>query len=707
MSEPDTGALAAEMRAEQGVIDTCYHRLDALTAQAERHLEEYRGLDQVGTPQARYERDAFSFRGRQKLNTLLLGQRSLVFGRLDMRTPGQAHYIGRIGLRDAESETLLIDWRAPVGSLVYRATGRHPHGVARRRTLVTQGRRLTGVSDDLLDPDAAGRFTTLAGDGALLDALNRQRGPHMADIVATIQAEQDKIIRADTRTSILLTGGPGTGKSVVALHRAAYLLYERAGELGRRGVLVVGPGSRFSRYISNVLPSLGETSVRITSLFDLTDPPAAESREPWDLAAVKGAGSMARIIRRYLLDTYPAHPRALCPRIDGYQYRLDDQAVPDAWAACARGATHSFNTRLRAALVRRLAEACAAQRAHGRPAAYRKRLAADLATSLSEDTDVVDTLATWLPPRVADDEIALLRGRANQFRAACEGILPAADADRLAADLASSTSWQLGDLPLLDEIRWRLGAVPTPAAGSDDDFLAEVTTYEDRLDRAHGQPPTGDTGIPSFGHVIVDEAQDLTPMQWRMVARRGHLATWTIVGDWAQSTFSTRDTVEKSINAFLGPRRAEFRLHTNYRTPKEIIDYAWAVTETPGKPPASVRSTGRPPHFFVITGSEDETLRSALAWLAATSGSHCVIIFDSDDAQILAGIAARTPGVDPPPDILLAPDAKGLEFDTVLVHKPERCDLAVDRERSLLFIATTRATQQLGIVTADARHAGK
>ncbi|MBV9290862.1 MAG: DUF2075 domain-containing protein, partial [Frankiales bacterium] len=264
------GGRKAELDREQAYLTRLYERLDLLRDQTRERLAEVRRRGATGTPQNRSERDAFATMYEDRLAQLNAVESGLAFGRLDMRA-GERHHIGRIGLTDEGHDTLLVDWRAPVAEPFYRATATDPHDVVRRRHLRTRGRTLLDVEDDVFDLDAMSEAerSTLGGEGALLAALSAKRTGRMRDIVETIQAEQDRVIRSDVSGVLVVQGGPGTGKTAVALHRAAYLLYSHRDTLARSGVLVLGPSAVFLRYIEQVLPSLGETAVVFSTVDSL------------------------------------------------------------------------------------------------------------------------------------------------------------------------------------------------------------------------------------------------------------------------------------------------------------------------------------------------------------------------------------------------------------------------------------------------------
>ncbi|HET6209380.1 MAG TPA: DNA/RNA helicase domain-containing protein, partial [Jatrophihabitans sp.] len=295
----EPAAATGELRLEQAHLDLLYTRLDELRAAATVSLAQLNRSGTAGTPAGRVERDALLALRRDNLRRLSAVEQRLCIGRLDLADGGR-RYIGRIGLTDPDGARLLLDWRAPAAQPFYRATPAEPDGVISRRHLSTSGRTVTGVQDEVLDLDAftaAGRDTaTVSADDLLMLSLNAARSGRMRDIVATIQAEQDRIIRAPLPGVLVVQGGPGTGKTVVALHRAAYLLYAHRERLTRTGVLVVGPNHRFLDYISQVLPSLGETGVLLATAGQLYPGVDARASESAAAMAIKGDVRMARVL---------------------------------------------------------------------------------------------------------------------------------------------------------------------------------------------------------------------------------------------------------------------------------------------------------------------------------------------------------------------------------------------------------------------------
>jgi DNA helicase IV len=325
----DDTILQQEIAVEQEHVDRVYARLVELRRNASRAEKEGYRLAGVGTYGALVERDAMVFHAARRRHALDTEHEGLVFGRLDLTTAA-VHYVGRMGIRDDDSQPLVVDWRAPAAAAFYRATPADPMGVVRRRMIQSSREKVTGIEDDLLDPEAAPDDMRVVGDGALLASLSKATGPGMRDIVATIQREQDDAIRSPASGVTIVTGGPGTGKTAVALHRAAYLLYSDRNRFAGGGILVVGPSGVFVNYIATVLPSLGEDTATLRSLGSLVVGYSAERTDPTDVAAIKGSLRMRKVLERASHDAVPGAPEELRVLYRGTLLRLDRAGLEKA-----------------------------------------------------------------------------------------------------------------------------------------------------------------------------------------------------------------------------------------------------------------------------------------------------------------------------------------------------------------------------------------
>ncbi|BCJ63598.1 hypothetical protein Prubr_06190 [Polymorphospora rubra] len=326
----DASTVQQEIATEQRHVDRVYARLTQLRASAARAEKEGYRLAGVGNFGALVERDAMVFHAARRRHVLDAEHEGLVFGRLDLRA-GTVLHVGRLGIRGENGEPLLIDWRAPAAAAFYQATPADPRGVVRRRMIQSSGERVTGVEDDLLDPQAAPPDMRVVGDGALLATLARAKGTGMRDIVATIQREQDEAIRSPGAGVTVVSGGPGTGKTAVALHRAAYLLYSDRSRYAGGGILVVGPSAVFVDYIGSVLPSLGEDAATLRSLGSLVVGVTATRADPTPVAAVKGSLRMRRVLERAVRDGVPDRPTELRLLYRGELLQLDAAQLDRIW----------------------------------------------------------------------------------------------------------------------------------------------------------------------------------------------------------------------------------------------------------------------------------------------------------------------------------------------------------------------------------------
>ena len=710
--------LAAELEAEQAFVDRVYVQLKRSARNAQALATEGYGRGALGHEGGLVERDAMVFQAARRIAQLDAAHEGLVFGRLDLlpELDPEPRYIGRIGLRDDDRDSLLIDWRAPAAAVYYQATAAEPPSVVRRRVLRCSGPQVVGVEDELLDSEVETDLP-IVGEGALLAQLSRARDRSMHSIVATIQAEQDRAIRAPAKGVVAISGGPGTGKTVVALHRAAYLLYTDRRRYETGGVLVVGPSGVFMRYIERVLPSLGETAVALRSLGEVVGGLRATRHDEPAAAAVKGSRRMAELMRRTARQQAPGSPK---------EYRVfwrDDVIHLD------RGALGKLRRQLmgqgqRNRQLPRVASALLDvmwRQVRGERGRERGREAFD--DDMLSSEAFVDFALSWWPPLAASEVLAWLRDPEFLARVG-EGVVTPEE-QRLLVE-----SWQAGDLsvedvPLVDELRYALGDVPDRARDEDhelDDFLGgdlqELTTAAER-EFGSGrvwQPPTHRIDDDGYAHVLVDEAQDLTPMQWRMVGRRGRAATWTIVGDAAQSSWPVpAESASARAAAIEGKDLHEFHLSTNYRNSSEIYDHAAAYAERVGLDadlPTAVRSTGVSPRVVAVGEDEAATLRAELATLAGqVGGTIGIVVPVARRAEVSTWLASWPERADDAPHattptaagddrvvVLTGIDTKGLEFDGIVVLDPAAIEAESPTGRATLYVVLTRATQLLTLI---------
>ncbi|TQS40295.1 HelD family protein [Cryptosporangium phraense] len=690
-------ALTTEIAAEQRHVDEVYARLEEVRSgtsavEAEGHLRA-----QLGNEGALYERDVLVHNAARRRAALDRGYDGLVFGRLDLRT-GEARHIGRLGVLDAKYEPLVVDWRAPAAAPFYRATSEDPLDVVRRRVIHSSGTRVVGLSDDLLDPSAAPEGMAVVGEGALMATLARARGTAMRDIVATIQREQDEAIRAPAAGTTIIEGGPGTGKTAVALHRVAYLLYSDRNRYAGDGVLVLGPSPTFVRYIDQVLPSLGEEGVVLRSLGTMLTGVEATRRDDAALAAVKGGLRIRRVLTRLVWQPAPTAPQRFRAVYGGEVLILDAAALSAARkAARRRGAVpNGSQGQARTALLDALWNV---SRGWAEPPEHWEREEFD--AEMRERTEFQEFVAAWWPIVDAEQVLRWAADRSRLARSAGSDLTR----DEVAA-LATSfraDGWSVADIALLDEIKALLGKPPRSAARRrrpEDWEMQEIRLSSDRPERA----PAPVDEDEEFSLIVVDEAQDLSPMQWRMLGRRGKYASWTLVGDPAQSAWEDAAEATTAMDAAVGTRlRRRYLLTTNYRNSAEIFELAARVLRRwePGLDlPTAVRKTGAEPSERVVpSGSLPEATRAAARELLddveGTVGVVTTARARDEVAGWLEGLGAgRLQVVD-------SIEAKGLEYDGVVVVEPAGIIGESSAGHRVLYVSLSRATHRLVVLTTD------
>jgi DNA helicase IV len=722
-ASPAASTLERELAAEQAHVDLVYERLAEATRSAQSVARAGLSLyqsdrnsyvrEEDGT--GLYERDVFAFQAARRLAVLDAEQEGLVFGRLD-RTDGEVRYVGRIGVRDADYEPLVIDWRAPAAEPFYRATPSNPMDVIRRRVLHCRGDRVVGIEDDLLDGEHGDHELVVIGEGALLAALGRARDHTMRDIVATIQAEQDEAIRAPYQGFTMISGGPGTGKTVVALHRAAYLLYSNRRRFESGGVLVVGPSRVFMNYIARVLPSLGEASVTLRSIGAVASDVVRITGDRVDdpqTAAIKGSLRMVKVLRRLVQEPPQEVPLLLRITVDGNVLGLTASTLARIRSQVL--AHHKLNT-AREAVEKELLKAL------WRVWTPDSDDALDHDQELEEFGDRVSELASfrmflnaWWPAVSAPQALSRLAD-VELLKRISTSMLSNAECEVLSASYRDATDWTAADGALLDELVHLLGPVPVQEepelAGlpDRDSGVEEVFTTADLLSTVRESDPF-ELPHETYAHVLVDEAQDVSPMQWRMLRRRGASASWTIVGDPAQSSLTDTQEANRAIEEIIGTAPVRhFRLSTNYRSPSEVFNLAAkvVVADFPDADlPTAVRSTGHEPQLLMPADAapENPTIPDAMinivrSLLAEVEGTIGVICPPSTKDELASHLErARLPGAERVV-VITAQQAKGLEYDAVLVITPD--DIVAESPGGVraLYVALTRPTQRL--VTLDA-----
>jgi DNA helicase IV len=739
-----------EIGGEQQYVSMLYGRLDELRDRASVRLA--RVLRQTGgTHQARSERESFSIMYAQQVSQFDAAENGLCFGRLDFRA-GERRYIGRIGIHDdtGDYKQLLMDWRADAARPFYLATAASPADVLRRRHIKTSGRTVVNVDDEVLDLSAAdpGKHEGLTGESALLAALGASRTGRMSDIVATIQAEQDWIIRSPLAGVLVVQGGPGTGKTAVALHRAAFLLYTYREQLTKRGVLVVGPNATFLRYISQVLPSLGETSVLLSTIADLYPGISAGGAEAPRTAAVKGRLAMADVVAAAVRDRQQVPAKPVEIQIDREILRLTPAACTKARERARRSrrphnqARQIFAREVTEALSRQLIARIGAN-VLGEDNLLGAADADELRQELRADPRVRALINRLWPVLTPQQLIADLFSSKERLAVAAPRLTAA---ERSALLRVPDGEWTQADVPLLDEAAELLGeddrAVRAAARryrqarvayasgvldiiSRDDDDDPEIlmgadmlnatrlaTRQEDDESLTAAERAAGDRTW-AFGHVIVDEAQELSEMDWRMLMRRCPLRSMTIVGDVAQTgDLAGTSSWQQVLGRYQGERWKLTGLTINYRTPAEIMAVAadvLAAIDPSLELPRSVRYTGVRPWRLAVAEDElaDRLGEATARELSGLGDGRLAVIVPADRLDELgeavttavpAAAIGDEPDLERPVVVLTVHQAKGLEFDSVIIGDPAGILAESPRGHNDLYVALTRATQRLGVV---------
>jgi DNA helicase IV len=780
-----------DLQDEQEFLNRAYDGLEFMRGEARQMLQGVLDLGRGGTFQSRTERDIVVRTSLARLEQLDVGDQALYFGRID-RLPepgagpaagsdgpalGESFHIGRLAVSGPDHEPLVVDWRAPVAEPFYRATGLDPQGLARRRHLAVRGRIVLGLEDEyFVDPDGhalappeAGQPSArdggerllsdglvLGGPGALLSALGQARTGHMGDIIGTIQREQDEIIRSPLTGVLVVQGGPGTGKTAVALHRAAYLLYTHRFPLERQGVLVVGPNPLFLRYIEQVLPSLGETGVSLSTVAGLVPEVRVRGADDPAVAKLKGDARMVKVLARAVRTRQrPLRDDAEVPFGAGV-LRLRAQTTEDIVAhARRRPGTHNARRRFvetqvlraladeyRTRLSRSGVSASEAATADEPPTPEEQHDLAQRLRRLPEVAEILDRM--W--PRLSPHEFLHdLLGARPLLAAAGKGILTTAEVQRLHRQRSAAlpaVQWTVADTALIDESRTLLGPRRAPRPGraraqrNEEALAQDVGFWPQGLSASPAPAASPGTGgeeeLRSFGHIVVDEVQDLSPMQLRMLARRSLSGSMTVVGDIAQATGPWAPESWDDITRHLSPQRPPrlVELSVSYRTPAEVVALAAQVlaVAAPGiAPPRPVRQSGSTPRLVPVrrAGLPSTLVELARAETAAVAPGRVAVL---GPAVMLPELtrALDEAGLDPidPRDpsgdglaaglvVLPADETNGLEFDSVIVVEPslvaavgddtggEGPPVATTRGLRTLYVAFTRPTKRLTVVHAE------
>jgi DNA helicase IV len=739
------GTAESELALEQDYVDMLYARLDEQRTRAVEALDTLRRSPISNTPGGRTERDAFDALHTERLAQLEAVEDRLAFGRLDLNDPQRGErerrYIGRLGLSDDSQAQLLVDWRAPAAATFYQATAVAPEGVARRRHLATRGRVVTGIDDELLDVEGldADELTTVTGDGALMTALTEHRTGNMRDIVATLQAEQDVVVRAPLNGVLVVQGGPGTGKTAVALHRAAYLLYTHRERIAKSGVLVVGPSPVFLRYIERVLPSLGETGVVLSTPAQLYPGVDATGAEAPAVAALKGDLRMIKVLREGVRQRQRLLSQSISFTLDGDRITLRPATVADGRGRARQ--TGKPHNDARVTFVRTVLDDLAAQLARARRVEFDADTRLDLLSELRDHKDVRREVNLRWMPQAAQSFLDRLLSNPARLKAAGQGVLTAAEIKLLLRE--PGTPWTTADVPLLDEVAELIGTDVTAEVESARARQQAAAEREEALDYARGvlemsgeaaammtadmladRFAAGGTSMTvaerargdrswAFGHVVVDEAQEASAMLWRTLARRVPSRSMTVVGDLAQTGSAAGASSWDEVLDPLAPGRWRVaELTVNYRTPAKIMGPAAEMLAAAGVPvraPQAAREGDWEPLAVEIDGDPsalaEAVVRSVAADDQALGGGQFAVILTRQahpdiaervrkifsDRESLGVLGERI-------SVLTVDEAKGLEFDAVTVVDPAAIIAESPRGASDLYVALTRPTQRLTVL---------
>ena len=740
--------VSAELANEQQYVAGLYARLDALRDEAASELLRVRATNQGGTHQNRSERDAFARIYEDRVSQLTEIDERLAFGRLtfDGTTDDETHrYIGRIGLRDENLQPILLDWRVPQARAFYQATAANPLGARARRHLTSKGRDVVRIDDEIFDSAMLeGDTSELQGEAALLASLTAQRTGRMGDIVATIQAEQDRIIRSELRGVLVVQGGPGTGKTAVALHRAAYLLYSHRERLASSGVLIVGPSRSFLQYIEAVLPSLGETGVVLSSVGQLYPGIDTSLDESADAARLKGSAQMADLLARAVKSRQVVPREAQTVEVNGEKLVVEPQLIRNAMQRAWEGrkphnvARVAFNKAALAALARQLAEQLR-RKGNTIEDSDQAWLREDIRTSF----DVKVVLNTAWIPLTPEKLLADLYARPQWLESLTPGWTPAQRA-LLRRDRGSE--FTVSDVPLLDEAAELLGEVESRNLAAEKEEkrqrkrdvanaeqairnmgvegLVNAETLASGFDGFVERGSTAELAASdrswTYGHIVVDEAQELSPMQWRLLLRRCPLKSFTIVGDVAQAAAAAGATSwDAALTPVFGDSWRLEELTVNYRTPAQIaaaaesmaLAHGLAVTRSRSvrgsEWPVDVRRVEVDAATDVAAIIRDDRAIDPSGTIAVIASSSVAdVLYERLAVEFSTAIGRGAVGLRRSVAVITPQESKGLEFDTAIVVEPTVLVDEIERGAAALYVAMTRPTQRLHLVTSGALPAG-
>ena len=687
---------------EQIFMDDAYDILEHHVAYLDGRVARLRAAPSVGTVQDELERQAQFENLMHQLKAARQSGARLCFGRIDT-SAHDSYHIGRIGLRDTDGDPVLLDWRAPNAAGFYQATTVNPMGVTRRRRIITKDRKVTHVEDELLaDPT----FTSSDTDAAAA-AVEAPREGRMGDIIATIAADQDAIVRSPLAQITVVEGGPGTGKTVVALHRAAWLLYTFRDKLAKDGVLVIGPSTAFLHYIEQVLPSLGETDVVLLTPGQLFPGITATRSDPMATAAIKGDLRMTAVIAAAVEHRrrVPDHDVSITLE-DGSTISITSRQLADARKSVPKQTSfHAGRDQFLTRALDFLARDRCRRRSEDPSDEDNRR---DALADIIDDPAVRRTLNHMWLPISAERLVHLLLTDPATLKQAARGILTAAEQRALTS--VNESDWSVDDVPLLDEAAHVLGdyVAPRPRWSADsDNGMSELSVSDPAknvLTTTVAERALEDREW-IYGHVVVDEAQELSTMAWHCVARRSSRRSMTIVGDLQQTTHPAGARDWEQALRDIGGNVDLHTLTVTYRITKQTAATAVELlTRAGGQAPLlqPIRE-GEPTDFILCT--EPDLASSIRTFVGDAEGRACVVLPDLSYLRLarqLRGVShdfgTGDHALDSPIAVLTARETKGLEFDTVIVVDPVAISEQAARG-SDIYVACTRATKRLALVT--------
>ncbi|MDR2799608.1 MAG: AAA family ATPase [Bifidobacteriaceae bacterium] len=760
--------LSSEISSEQEVVTQLYFRLDEIKDIVKKQLEKQRAKNIGGTHQDRLERNELVALQEDRLTKLNSVENNLVFGRLDFVTDEPTHYIGRIGLTDDNRNSILTDWRAPVAIGYYRATALEPHGIAMRRHINTKFRKVVSIDDEVFDLEAVGQTydkeKSLAGDGALMNSLASQRTGHMADIVSTIQSEQDEIIRDSIDGVLVVQGGPGTGKTAVALHRAAYLLYSNREQLEKNGILVIGPSNTFLQYINEVLPSLGETGVVSTTISGLLREFTITMEDNHTAQIIKGNSNMTGVIGNALIFSREIPDSSTFFTLDQYKIELTPKDIEDAFDAVDKhGLTYNKG---RAFFVKVILNHLAEKYINQVNEDFRKEFQNESIMEGKEDKlQIIKDLSGLEQVKIALNTAwkpltptSLLKKlyTDKSFLEICAPYLNDNELNAMMKSEKEIDNWSSHDIALLDEAISQIG-IETVSKKFDEKRRAQqlardaqyaketmealgIKTIQSASDIAERMSDTNENLTLSeraaadiswmYGHIVVDEAQELSDMEWRMLSRRSVNHSFTIVGDIAQTTSisGTRSWSKAFENIFENNFRISY-LTVNYRNPRKIAHMANTFAQYHGLIDNNViapRELGDSLRVYEVESEElykksaDEITRLLDEFVTDDGLGRIAVLVASEKMELVKSTFEKEmmsrgkeaelkrlhskEGSDMQLEIVDPRETKGLEFDATVLIEPsdflpeEENDMLHRINLSNLYVALSRSTNRLTIV---------